>query len=613
MSCIAGIVNLDGAPADRVLLEDMLGAMKGRAPDGSAVRISGNVGLGHAMLRTTPEADTEHQPCTLDGTVWITADCRVDGRVELIGKLRTRGESVRDRAPDVELLLHAYRAWGEALLEHILGDFAFALWDDRSKTLLCARDHFGVRPFYYARTDRHFLFASNVDALLRHPVLSRELDENAVGEFILFGAYHETESSIYRDIRRLPAAACMRLSMGESRLRQYWTLSESQAIRYRSLSEYAEHFQAVFELAVSDRLRSDAVALELSGGLDSTSIAAVASAHGAATGRSYAAHTNSSTQLLPDDREGHFAQMVATHLNIPLRIQEIGTRGLFEIPRHPALRTAEPTTNPYLSCFHDSFAAIVSSGARVLVTGQWGDALFNTSMSTYFGHLLRSGRLFDLLGDMLQHVRHTGSLRGMGLRNALSQALRQQKPRPQNPDWRPRFPDWLNADFVRRTGLEARWDAAWHGMLVDDASSRPQLRLPWLSQLSSKYELFDLPLVVRHPFLDLRLVDLLLGFPGHVKAGKMVVREAMRGRLPEPIRVRPKTGLSGDLVRAALMRTEFDRFTTHINASAARGYIDNKRHAQAFARYIAGEDARSVWSTAMLVTPIGLGLWLNNG
>ena len=114
--------------------------MSARAPDEANIWVSGNVGFGHAMLRISPESKQEHQPFTLDGQVWIAADARIDGRLELIAKLRSAGFEVQQDAPDVELILHSYSAFGESFLDHLIGDFAFALWDGRNAALAdCVR------------------------------------------------------------------------------------------------------------------------------------------------------------------------------------------------------------------------------------------------------------------------------------------------------------------------------------------------------------------------------------------------------------------------------------------------------------------------------------------
>ena len=114
----------------------------------------GSVGFGHTLLRTTDDAELEHQPFTLDGRLWVVADARIDARTDLIAELARRGEEAARTATDVELVLRAYRAWGVQSVEHLLGDFSFAVWDAAEGRLFCARDHLGVKPLFHAHVGR---------------------------------------------------------------------------------------------------------------------------------------------------------------------------------------------------------------------------------------------------------------------------------------------------------------------------------------------------------------------------------------------------------------------------------------------------------------------------
>src|SRR5260221_3967749 len=156
MSGIAGIVNLDGATVDRLLLKQMSDHLTVRGRDAENMWIEGNVGFGHTMLRTTWESEHESQPLSLDGQVWITADARVDDRESLVEKLKSKGQEVTCAAPDVELILRAYHAFGEQCVDHLLGDFAFAIWDRNLRRIFCARDHLGIKPFYYFQSGKAF-------------------------------------------------------------------------------------------------------------------------------------------------------------------------------------------------------------------------------------------------------------------------------------------------------------------------------------------------------------------------------------------------------------------------------------------------------------------------
>ncbi len=603
MSCIVGIINLDGEPVDRALLEHMTRAMEGRAPDESRVWCSGNAGFGHAMLRVAPESQNEHQPCSLDGEIWITADARIDGRADLIAKLRAAGAPVGDHAPGVELILHAYRALGESFPDHLIGDFAFALWDARRQKLICARDHFGVKPFCYARTGRTFLFASDIRALLRHPATSTRLDEISIGDFLMMGCYLDAGQTIYESIRCLPPAHAMHIDRGGIRTVAYWKPSPQSEVRYRRESEYAEQFRELFRLAVEDRLRTETIAVEMSGGMDSSAIAAVAVEKLRPAGGAVTAFTGTCAPLLPEDREAHYAGLVASHLGIPVVYTNMGDFALFDRPDRPELRTAEPVPSPDVEAMYQTAIRIGKCGARVTLNGFAGDAVLAGS-SSYFAGLLRRGRLDRLLIDIYQHWRNTGTVRGLGLRSMLRG--RSTMPADTEPEFR--LADWLDAGFVKRHALEERWRTAWD--IYRSTDPLDQLLRPWTSQAFTGYGQIQMPLEARYPFLDVRLVSFLIALPNPLKFDKHVLRQSMRGHLPEAVRTRPKQGLAGDPVRARIVRDTWRVPMESPLAFVGNGYVDRSKYQSAFKRYHEGEGKRSTFPSEFIILPVALDNWM---
>src|SRR5437660_1200975 len=206
MSGIVGIVHRDGAPVERKLLRSLVDSLTFRGPDAQEIWSVGPVGFGHTLLGTLAGQLQEKQPCTLDGQVWITADARVDGQAGLKQKLASRGRDRLEGATDAELILHAYHAWGEECVQHLLGDFAFAIWDGRERRLLCARDHFGIKPFYYAELAAGLVFSNTLNGVRLHPEVSDRLDDLAIADFLLGGGTNEPAATSFADIRRLPPA-----------------------------------------------------------------------------------------------------------------------------------------------------------------------------------------------------------------------------------------------------------------------------------------------------------------------------------------------------------------------------------------------------------------------
>src|SRR3989441_814506 len=272
MSAIAGIVRLDGAPADRANLDRMLERLAHRGPDGHGSHIADSCGLGPRMLWTPPQA--LHQrlpPPNSTGGPPPTADARIDNREELCSLL-----CAPSTVTDADLILQAYARWGERCPEHLLGDFAFALWDARRGLLFCARDHFGVKPFYYHhRPGRLFAFASEIKGLLVLSDVPRRLNETRVADYLV-PLLEDKEITFYEEIVRLPPAHRMVVTREGVRIDQYWTLDPEREIRMKSDAEYAAAFREIFTEAVRCRLRSAfPVGSMLSGGLDSSSIACV--------------------------------------------------------------------------------------------------------------------------------------------------------------------------------------------------------------------------------------------------------------------------------------------------------------------------------------------------
>src|SRR5206468_7575968 len=187
------------APVDHGVLRRLTGFMSFRGPDAQETWVDDNVGFGHTLLRTTEESEREHQPFTLDGRVWIVSDARVDAQADLIGKLASHGEYVERGAPDVELLLRAYRTWGERCVDHLLGDFAFAVWDGPRKRLFCARDHLGVKPFFYAHLGETVIVSNTLDCIRQHPAVSDKLNDLAIADFLLFDLNQDVATTSFAD------------------------------------------------------------------------------------------------------------------------------------------------------------------------------------------------------------------------------------------------------------------------------------------------------------------------------------------------------------------------------------------------------------------------------
>jgi asparagine synthase (glutamine-hydrolysing) len=542
MSGIVGMLNLDGSPVDEALLGRMTEYLAFRGPDRQRVRVTKNVGFGHALLRITEESAREEQPFTLDGRRWIVADARVDARQELIAELRAREqEELTSDATDVELILRAYCVWGGDCVTHLLGDFTFAVWDEPHQHLFCARDHLGVKPFFYAHLGQTVVISNTLDCIRLHPAGSCELNDAAIADFLLFGANQEIDTTAFRDIRRLPPAHCITWSKEATRCRRYWTLPVDEPISFKRVDEYSDRFTDLLRTALHDRLRTRRVGVLMSGGLDSTTLAAVAQSllRERSTDFFLQAITSVYDRLIPDS-ERHYAGLVADYLNIPIRYDVRDDETSIAHWDKVSVHTPEPVDNPPAFAAAVEFLKNMATEARVFLYGEGPDNALRYEWRPYLSHLLAQRRVAPLVralsNDLLMHRRVPlwSSIRQMA-------GARKHKKR-----WQEVFPAWLNEEFAARCGCRERWEAR-HRAAPPAHPVRPQgydgfSAVRW----QPLFEDCDINgalshAEIQHPFLDLRLLQYMLALPAMPWCrNKLIIRRAMRTALPNDVLRRKK-------------------------------------------------------------------------
>jgi asparagine synthase (glutamine-hydrolysing) len=577
MSGIVGIVNLDGSPVDHRLLRRMTEFMAFRGPDLQETWSAGNVGFGTALLRTTNESLGERQPFSLDGEVWITADARIDGRADLIGKLKSKVAADLDGVTDAELILRAYAAWGEECLEHLLGDFAFAIWDERKRCLFCARDHFGVKPFYYARLNDTFVFSNTLNCVRMHPEVSDELNEQAVGDFLLFDFNQNTSTTIFSDVQRLAPAHSLSLSNEACRLTRYWRLPTDGRIRYRGASDYVDHFKELLCESVSDRLRTENVSIFMSGGLDSTAVAAIAVDELKRQGASFDMRAYTAVyEKLFNDEEGYYAGLVAKELDIPIHYVVADKYGLYDGWDRPELRRPEPYNAPLIAISSEMYA-LASSHSRVALSGDGGDpVLYPPPLSSHFLRLAKRLRVGQIATELWQYLLFYRRLPGLHVRTNIKRLFARTVQQAQ-------YPQWLSQDFKKKLDARREPDGTGGRRMLTHPERPEGYRV--LSQTYWPYcfenedpSATSFPCEVRYPFFDLRLVNYLLAIPPVPWCrDKELLRQAMRGILPEQVRVRRKSPLPVDPAVLLANQSDMTRIDNFSLAPALAKYVDRDR------------------------------------
>lgn len=281
MCGICGIFNLDGEPIPHRYIKSMTDAMAHRGPDDEGHYIDVNIAMGHRRLAIIDLTPAGHQPMSnQDGTIILVYNGEIYNHLELKVELEALGYRFRSRT-DTEVLLNGYDAWGIDVVHKLNGMFAFGLWDGRTRTLYLARDRYGIKPLYWAKVGKTFVFASEIKAILTHPVLSPQVNPDALNEYFTFQnlfRYH----TLFKGINLLQAASIRWVSEQEPDLkrRTWWDYDFIGCKDDMSMEEAQEETLRLFRQAVTRQLISDVpVGSYLSGGMDSGSVVAVAASH----------------------------------------------------------------------------------------------------------------------------------------------------------------------------------------------------------------------------------------------------------------------------------------------------------------------------------------------
>lgn len=555
MSGFLVTLRLENQEADEVLLSTLCSTLNILGPDGLSIKTVGPVGLGYARFDICAEEKIDIQPASLDGQTWLVGSIRLDDRRALADKLGLESGLAGALPLDSSLVLHAYQRWGENCTAHLAGDFAFAIWDGAQNQLCCSRDHFGMRQLYHARAGDALLVSNHLRCLLQHPEIGYCPDPQAMGDFLLLGRHQllDKTATAFRGVRHLPPGHTLCVRRGKARISRYWSLpQETPLLRYKEEEKYYEHFREVFELAVGDRLRTNSAVISLSGGLDSSCLAAMACRlkNQGVTSAEINSVTGVYDRLIPDE-ERHYTNLVLDHL---------GLRGhILATDDYPILAPPVATSYPMELFTPQAWLErhkLASQLGNVLLTGYSADNVLWYSSMLKKPAEIQPLRSLHQYWQMWKRYGKAPPLQ-LGLRSKLREWLKLKG----SGDFAG-YPDYLNPDFEAEYHLRERW--------VDWINSKPQVTHSRHPQVVKWLELPDwnvddqllrpefTPAQHRDPYMDLRLVNFILSIPPHPWLfSKHILRGAFRDALPPAIIQRPKTML-GDVYSAMLKEPKND-------------------------------------------------------
>lgn len=401
MSGVAAIYHLNDKPVSKNDLLQLNAALQHHGQDGNGIWLDQHCGLAQQISRLTQESLHETLPLVnADYQITLAAHCRLFNYKELRNQL----VSSNDRRPtgDAELILLAYLKWKLDFVKHLIGEFSIVLWDAKNKQLVCATDHFNSRPLYYYWDHKMFAIASEIYALHALSSIPRlpNLNKIARNDFLRFQL--EPGETCFDKIRFLPAAHFMIVNPSGLHIKQYWKPQLGKLMSFKSEQAFADAFQDVFRSSVEATTRSHLpVCLQLSGGLDSSAIAMMASQVLAAQGKELICLSN----VLPpnyvgtgkDEREFIEAVQAPNVIKCPI-IDE--WRGPFD---HMEAFAKSLQYNPQHYQNRAAFAAARKQGAKFVLNGALGELTSSYHGHEYLAHVFRSGHWLRLYHEVLAH------------------------------------------------------------------------------------------------------------------------------------------------------------------------------------------------------------------
>lgn len=555
MSAIAGIWSFKGGGNAAGDCQRMLAALRMYGRGDTAQYSGARVAVGRCLSPLLPEDRFDRQPLSGDGVTALVADLRLDNRQELARQLNLVDPSTM---ADAEFLLAAWQRWGDQCVHHLLGAFSFAVWNEPRQQLFLARDPAGERPLYYACSESSFLFSSLPKGLHALSFPGAHIDEDYVADY-LAGIEIPLERTIFRKIVRLPAGCTLSVRPGRTKLRRYWDAGDLHELHLRSDEEYLELFRELFDSAVRARLRTvGSIGAHLSGGLDSSSVAATAARLLAKEGRQLIAYTAVPSAGYPaESGPDHFedegpaaAEVAALYPNMRHVLVD-SNRGNFLDAIDLINRLYD---HPTATSSNEVWAAEImqrakQAGITAVLNGYWGNATISgyglEALSVWFrsGHWLTLARVAWQL-----RAAQSTSFKSM-VRHALWPSLPFWIRKSTDPHLRGFSMERCIAhpEIVRARDLERR---ALRGLIEDPDEGRPLLR-----NVLRSVDVSDVTAAAqagwgvdfRDPTWDKRIIEFSLTLPleQFLKGGKLrsLVRRGMEGRLPPSTLNRRARGL----------------------------------------------------------------------
>lgn len=623
MSAITGIFRRDGRSLNQSEIKKMNDTLNHRGPDGYGIWHGDLVSLAHQMLYTTTESLCEKLPFEDNNSgLVITADARIDNRKELSENL-----SIDDKEdiPDSFFILKAYEKWGEKCPERLLGDFAFAIWDKDKERLFCARDHMGVKPFYYYLSDKAIFFATEMKALFVNLEVPSKLNDLKIA-FHLMNVKTDKKLTFYKDIFTLGAACSLTVSKSSQKITKYWQLDPKSRVIMDSDQDYFQAFNDIFTEAVNCRLRSVfPLGFELSGGLDTSSVVCMA--------RDIQSKDPNSKQDIktfsmvfngfPNVDESYYIKKVTDLSGITSHLVSSDSISPLNKINKDFWNQEQPFHTPNMSLLYNLQKKMKDEGVRVLLIGTGGDQTVNLGRN-YLKDLFISFKWQKLITELNGYSSNTNvSIRNLFFEQVivplipikLIKFIKKLLVFVKHDHYQQES-CILNQDFLDKLGfgknvhdlLRPKKAREYHYFVVNNISNQSILEIR--DKIASNFSI-----ETRCPFYDKRLVEFCYSIPDEMKFkfgwNRYTQRMAMENILPKEVQWRPLKVFFNPVLERNLLLFERDfleKIFSNPNPKIAR-YIDWDVIKKFYHEYKNRESNFGISSIIWLVTL--LEIWLN--
>ena len=580
MCGIAGFVTrTPGASPDSVIAR-MTDAIRHRGPDASGYYRDPFASLGHRRLSIIDVAGGHQPMCNEDGALRITYNGEIFNHADLRPALEQAGHHYRTRC-DTETILHAYEQYGPDCVTRFRGMFAFAIWNINTRTLFCARDRLGKKPFYYYWDGRLFAFASEIKALLAHPAISPRFEESLLSEYLNFG-YCSGERTLFSGIRKLMPGHWLRLSPEQLEIRQYWEIPcmVGQVVspaKSRDDQTWIAECRTRLEEAVRTRLMSDVpLGMFLSGGVDSSAIAALMKPMSKGPVKTFAVGYRERAFS-----ELSYARQVAEKIGTEHHEVVIGRGDFFNALPHLIWHEDEPISWPSSVSLY-FVSRLAAEQVKVVLTGEGSDELF-AGYARYRTYILnrRFMRAYGAVPSPLRNALRSAIANTRLLSGNMRRKLRHSV-LGRGEDLEALYLDNFYSAFSRAEQqrlLAAPFDGTYDSYLhywnsQPNAGLLPRMlyadQKTYLVELLMKQDQMSMACSIesRVPFLDHEFVEFAATVPDRMKlrggVGKYILKRAVEDILPHDIVYRKKMGFPTPL-RQWLMDPSADAVIAQLN------------------------------------------------